>query len=173
MDLGSVVDPSVLERAIETALVTRLTSVARLEWRLTRQGTRGHPGAASLRRVLEDYKRRSAVPESMLEARFVRLLRRARLPLPVEQLNIRTPSGQTFRADFAYPHARLIIEVQGYRWHGGHAEWRRDLDRNSTLAAQGWRVLYVTWHDIVRDPKRTITRIREALFPELWHADPL
>jgi very-short-patch-repair endonuclease len=105
-----------------------------------------------------------------LELKLLSLLRKRRLPLPETQYEIRTSSGARFRADFAWPHARLIIEVQGYKWHGGRRAWQRDLSRNSELAMLGWRVIYVTWDDLVSRPHETLLRIERAIQPELWGA---
>jgi very-short-patch-repair endonuclease len=70
---------------------------------------------------------------------------------------------RTFRADFAYPEHKLIIEVMGYRWHGGRARWEQDLSRSSELGAAGWRILYVTKAQMVTARPQTMDRVRQAL----------
>lgn len=150
-----------LEYALDEALVTRRTSLPKIEWRLRRIGGRGTPGTASLRRCVEARKRLGNI-DSQLERRFLSLLRRAEVPLPRLQFPI--PVGaRTLLADFAYPEHNLIIEVMGYRWHGGRERWERDLLRSSELGAAGWRILYVTKGQVQKAPRHTMNRIREAL----------
>jgi very-short-patch-repair endonuclease len=48
------------------------------------------------------------------------------------------------RVDLAWPAQRVIVEVDGYRYHSGRHEWERDLARRNALAAAGWKVLHVT-----------------------------
>ena len=167
LDLGAVASKAEVEDALDNALISKRTSLARIEWRLTRVGTQGHPGTAVLRHLVADHGRNNVVTESVLEARFFSLLRRSRLPLPIAQHEIVLGSGRVFRADFAYPHASLAIELQGYRWHGGREAWRRDLSRSSDLAAAGWRIIYITWEDLRDRPAVSMNRIRAALFPNL------
>ena len=57
--------------------------------------------------------------------------------------------GRKFRADFAWPAPRLLLEVQGGVFsgksgHSGIAGILRDCDRANAAAVAGWRVLRVT-----------------------------
>ena len=171
LDLGSVVPPRAVEDALDSALVFRLTSLSRVEWRLTRHPMKGHPGAAALRTALRRHGADGSSSESLLETKLLRLLNRAGLPAPVPQFPIAGLAQRRFRADFAYPGAKLLIEVHGYRWHGGFESWRRDLQRSSDLATQGWRLIYVTADDLKHRPEETVDRIRRALMPQLWRED--
>lgn len=59
-----------LEYALDEALVTRRTSLPKIEWRLRRIGGQGTPGTASLRRCVEARKRLGNI-DSQLERRFL------------------------------------------------------------------------------------------------------
>lgn len=67
------------------------------------------------------------------------------------------------RVDFAYPVARLAIEADGYRYHSGEGAWRRDLARRNALAAQGWRVVHMTWDALEGRAAEVLSEIRRAL----------
>ncbi|MBW3594374.1 MAG: hypothetical protein KY391_02260 [Actinobacteria bacterium] len=161
IDLAAEGSAADLEFALDEALVTRRTSLKKIEWRLDRIGRQGRSGAAALGRCLETRRRLGEV-DSHLEKRFLNLLRAAAVPLPELQYEIRL-GERTIRADFAYPEHRLIIEVMGYRWHGGRDRWERDLLRSSELGAAGWRIIYVTKGQIINARRQTMNRIREAL----------
>ena len=99
----------------------------------------------------------------MLELRLIRLLRRSGLPEPVSQYSLRRRQKVVARVDLAYPEIRLAIEADGYRYHGGPADWRRDLARRNELTGLGWRIIHVTWDDVTRRPTTLIRQLRTAI----------
>jgi very-short-patch-repair endonuclease len=70
------------------------------------------------------------------------------------------------RFDFAYPEAMLIIEVDGYRWHGGNQAWHRDKRRDNDLNRLGWTVLRFTAEDL-KHPASVIRQISDVIWPSL------
>ncbi len=70
------------------------------------------------------------------------------------------PCGQQLRVDFCFRAARLVVEVDGARWH---PDPRRDRQRDNALTALGWRVLRYAWADVVHEPERVLAEIRAAL----------
>ncbi len=64
------------------------------------------------------------------------------------------------RVDFCFAAARLVVEVDGARWH---PEPQRDRQRDNALASLGWRVLRFTWHEVVRDSAGVVAAVRTAL----------
>ena len=162
IDLASVIPADALEEALDDALRRRLTSVRRLQWRLVQLGTRGRPGSGILRGLIEA-REGKANTESPLETRFLRLLRRAKLPLPVCQYEISDRGRLVARVDFSYPDVRLAIEIDGYRWHSGRSQWERDLGRRNQLTALGWSVIHVTSSDIERGAAEILGAISAAL----------
>lgn len=162
IDLASVVSADTLEEALDEVLRRRLTSLSRLRWRIAQLRRRGRPGIGVLRQLVEA---RAGGPglDSVLETRLLRLLRRAGLPTPACQYEIRDRGRLLARVDFAYPQARLAIEVDGYRWHSGRARWERDLGRRNALTALGWRVIHVTSSDLEHRPDRIVRMIAQVL----------
>ena len=67
------------------------------------------------------------------------------------------------RVDYAYPEARLAIEADGYRWHSGRVRWEQDRARLNELTLLGWRIIHVTWSELIRNPEAVVARIRTAL----------
>jgi very-short-patch-repair endonuclease len=163
VDLGAMVGKEVVEAALADALRRRLTSLERLRARLDDLGGKGRRGAAVLRSLLQEWDPKAAPPESVLEARLIRLLRRARLPEPVRQFEIRERRTLLARVDLAYPDVQLAIEADGYRFHSGRVAWQRDLNRRNALTSRGWRVIHVTWTDVTSRPDDVVTEVRRAL----------
>lgn len=67
---------------------------------------------------------------------------------------------QQVRVDFCFPGARLVIETDGARWH---TDVVRDQARDNRLAVLGWRVLRVTWAQVLHEPEQVLADIRTAL----------
>jgi very-short-patch-repair endonuclease len=161
LDLASVCPADVVEEALDDALRRRLLTVSRLRWRLEQLGRRG--GAATIRRLLDLRSGDGRASQSVLETRFLRLVRRSKLPSPERQYQIRERGRLLAVVDFAYPDVRLAIEADGYRWHSGRLRWQRDLERRNALTQLGWRIVHVTAHDIEQRPAEIVAAIREAL----------
>ena len=84
--------------------------------------------------------------DSELESILMNRIGIAGLPFPERQF--RFCSTRRWRADFAYPSARLLIEVDGGAYIGGrHTRGRgfeADCEKTSTAAALGFRVIRLT-----------------------------
>ena len=167
LDLGAVVDEEAVEIALEYALRKGMTSFRRLKWRLDEVGGRGHRGSATLRRLLDLRDPAARPAQSVLEVKFVRGLRNSGSPTPVRQLEVRVAEGKRRYIDFAFPHARLGIEVGGREFHSGPAAEQRDSARHNELLRLGWRILYFTWADVEHRMGRVIAIIRDELTPSL------
>lgn len=77
------------------------------------------------------------------------------------QRTVRSRNGlYVRRVDFCFEGARLVIEVDGQKWHGDPA-----LDRavDNRLVAAGWRVLRYTWAEVVHASAAVLAEIAEAL----------
>lgn len=95
---------------------------------------------------------------SELEARFLALCRRHRLPAPEVNVGI----GR-FIVDFAWPRHRLIVELDGYRTHRGRAAFEADRDRDLELKLRGYDVVRLTWRAVEATPGETAARLRKLL----------
>ena len=79
------------------------------------------------------------------------------------QVNVWIPvsGGWRYRADLAFPAAKMIIEYQGDH-HRDPKSYRDDLTRISRLEADGWYVMQVTAGDLDY-PAELVDRIRRKL----------
>lgn len=68
--------------------------------------------------------------------------------LPAPEREYRFHDKRRWRADFAWPDAKLIVEVEGAIWTGGRhtrgAGYEKDAEKYNTAALDGWTVLRFT-----------------------------
>jgi len=88
----------------------------------------------------------------------------AGLPTPRTQFEVRAPDGRwVARVDFAWPEARVVLECDGYEFHSSREAFGRDRRRWNTLSELGWRVVVVTWRDVIDDPAYLVGLVSGAL----------
>ena len=165
LDLAGAVGPARLEVGLDDSLRRRLTTIEKLGWRVEDMAGRGTAGVRLLRRLLAERTSGAPLPESALERRVLRLLEEAGLPPPQLQVEIRDGAKFIARVDLAYLEHRLVIEVDGYRFHSGKAVWEHDRVRRNALQALGLTVLNVTHQQLVKggaDFVRTVRAIMGA-----------
>jgi hypothetical protein len=122
VDVGAVVTAEELEAGLAEARVQRLVTDRQLTDALSRAGNRAGVGAvrAALRR-----QGGPTFTRSEAERRLLRLIRAAGLPTP--QTNARVAG---FEVDFLWPDARVIVEVDGFAFHGHRSAFERDRRRD-------------------------------------------
>lgn len=163
LDLAAIADEETVEVALDDALFTGKLRMPRLDWRIDELGVRGKPGTALLRRLLEVRGDGVFVPTTILETKLVRLLRSGKLPVPNSQHRFHERGRSVARVDFVYPEHKVVIEVDGRRWHAGRRAQVRDAERDNYLNLRGWTVLRFTWHDLVERPGHVLAQVRHAL----------
>lgn len=64
------------------------------------------------------------------------------------------------RTDFLFEAERVVVEVDGSRWHpdGNH-----DRGKDNQLVAVGWAVMRFTWSEVVNDHDTVLALVRDAL----------
>ena len=95
---------------------------------------------------------------SEAERRLLRLVERARLPRP--ETNARLAG---YEVDALWRLQRLIVEVDGYAFHGGREAFEQDRRRDADLMVAGHRVLRVTWRQLTREPEAVAARLAVTL----------
>jgi hypothetical protein len=163
LDVAGVVSRDLVEEALDDTLRRGLSSLARLRWRLEEVGGVGTPGTAPLREMIEA-RSAGGIPQSVFETRWLRIMRRAGLPQPELQYEIRDGGRLVARVDFAYPDAKLAIEAEGRRWHTGRVRFEQDLARRNALTKLRWQVIHVTWSDL-EAPETVLATIKDGLSP--------
>jgi very-short-patch-repair endonuclease len=160
LDLAAVLAPARVGRAIDDALRSGETTLAKLHLQVS---AGGRPGQATFRGLLNERDERDAKTESRLEAMVLQILRRRRLPLPLPQYRVIEAGIPIARLDFAYPEYSLGIEADGYRWHSGVQRWGEDIRRENRLKLLGWTLLHFSWADVRDRPELVASQIRSAL----------
>jgi very-short-patch-repair endonuclease len=95
---------------------------------------------------------------SELEARFLALCRRHRLPRPLVNSSV-----GPITVDFLWPERGLVVELDGYRAHGGRAAFEEDRRRDVELRLQGYEVLRFTWRQIAERPAAAVAALRRLI----------
>ena len=116
-----------------------------------------------MRALLEERGAEFGLSESVLEDRMLRVCRDSGIPVPVCQFEVLAGPRLLGRVDFAFPHRRLAIDVDGYEHHSTPDAFQRDRARQNDLVAAGWTVLRFTWADVCRRPERAANTIRRVL----------
>jgi very-short-patch-repair endonuclease len=126
-----------------------------------RAAARALPGvrdAGRVRQVLDLCDPESgSVLETVLR---VRMLLDGIIGFATQQVLLDGLGQHVLRADFVFAEAKLVVEVDGEKWH---QDPTRDRKRDNTLAALGWRVLRYRWAEVVHEPRVVLDEIRDAI----------
>lgn len=100
---------------------------------------------------------------SKLEETFDLHIRAAKLPEPIREYRFAPP--RRWRADFAWPAHKLLVECEGGVWTGGRhttgAGYTKDAEKYNAATLLGYRVLRFT-ASMVRDGT-ALAQVEEAL----------
>jgi very-short-patch-repair endonuclease len=156
LDLAATLDSARLERSVEQAVFQRLDDELSIADMLERYPSR--PGRGRLGKILERADLGLRVTRSELEKRFLEVIRRARLPLPANNLFI-----QSFEVDCVWWDQRLIVELDSRRAHETTFAFERDRARDRALQTAGWTVVRITWRQLHEDPRAVVRDLRLLL----------
>jgi hypothetical protein len=163
VDLSASLDERRLSMAIDSGLARhRFIDIGSLRREHRRLATRGRKVSRALGRLLKARAPNAVHLDSALERRFSALVKGSKLTKPAEHYEF-VDGGRCFELDFAYPGARLAIELQGVAVHFQPRVLERDAVRQSVLAAAGWRVVPVTWAQLDASAADVLERIARAL----------
>lgn len=143
VDLSPRLDDEQLERAVNEAINRDLTDPDRL-----RAALDGMRGASRLARLLDRHT--FQMSDSILEQRFLAIVRRAGLPLPWTQAHV-----NGFRVDFFWPELGLVVEADGLRFHRTPAQQAADTRRDHAHLAAGLTPLRFTHGQIYFEARET------------------
>ena len=156
VDLAEGTTERQLRRAFQQSCYLRLFDRRALDRVLAH--SRGIPGTATVRRILEELGTDFDVPVTELERRFMELVRAAALPDPVLQGFV---AG--WRVDFHWPEYRLVVETDGRAAHGHELAFESDRQRDFELGLAGWRVLRITWRQVIDQPEQVAQLLRYSI----------
>lgn len=123
---------------------------------IERRSGRGRKGLSRLRSL---HERAASGSRSEAEQRMGRLLSSVGgnwVPNHV----VRDEQGRVLaEIDFADPHLKVAIEVDGRAFHSDRRSFERDRERQNLLVIRGWVVLRFTWERIVNDQEGVIAEV--------------
>ncbi len=101
--------------------------------------------------------------ESPMESEARLAMHDGGLPPPVLQYEIVDRNWQTWRVDFAWPDRLVAVEYDGFDWHSGPDDLRRDRQKRAALREVGWTVLSIVGDDVRRRSWDMVRRIDAEL----------
>ncbi len=155
IDFAAAHPAEAVARVLNEARVLKLVTDAELTAALGR--CRGRTGTRCVRALLAA-EHGPAITRSEAERRLRSLLRAADLPDP--QFNVRVGNHLV---DALWPRQRLIVEVDGYGFHGHRRAFETDRRRDQELVAAGYQVIRVTWRQLTEEPIAVAARLAQAL----------
>ncbi|HET6831446.1 MAG TPA: DUF559 domain-containing protein [Solirubrobacterales bacterium] len=148
--------PGALTGALEQTEILGFFDLVAIEDVMARNA--GHRGVRRLRQGLAAMIESGPRFRSEFERRFLPITRAAGLPDPLVNHSIALPGG-SIEVDFYWPGLRLVVEADGYQFHNGRQQFRRDRRRDRRLAAVGIRCLRFVWDDLA-DHTALVTELR-------------
>jgi very-short-patch-repair endonuclease len=139
--------PRRIEAAIDSAVRLGLSSPEVISKRVETLRGSGRWGCRLIDDLLDD-----AGGHTMLERRFLQLVRRAGLPRPRTQVVHRKNGRHVARVDFLFDEANVVVEVSGQLGHSTPFDRGRDAQRRNELQDIGRRVYEYTWEDVTKRP---------------------
>lgn len=162
-DLAATVSARRLQYAIEFAVSSRRTTVGELQACVSSFRRRGRTGSRALGIVVDELFDDDGVSGSALERKTERLL--DRYSIGGWEREHRPPwfDGRRGTVDFAWPSHRLILEVDGRRWHTMTQAFDEDRRRDQIATSAGWRTIRASWQQVVHRPNELASVLRAAL----------
>ena len=162
IDLASSMPVPAIGRMVDHLVVGGQATIDQIGDAVLDLARHGKPGMKTMHSVLEFREGEGFMGESGLEMWALRLLRRWGFPDPELQYPLPWRSARKGRVDFAYPHIRLIIEIDGRAWHTTLEAFEGDRLRDNHAQLAGWRVLRITYRMLVEQPGVVREMIRKA-----------
>jgi very-short-patch-repair endonuclease len=160
LDLSAVLQRDELRGALRQAEQLRLTDRLWLGDLIERYPRR--PGVPDLRALVEEARAGLPRVRGELEERFQALLLNAAVPRPATNILI-----EDHEVDCAWLEHRLVVELDSRTHHDTREAFETDRARDRRLAAAGWRVVRITWRQLLDTPREVERDVRRLLAANL------
>lgn len=154
LEMATLLDRDALEQAAAEGDVRGSVTLEGLKAVLVRAG--GHVGAAAIRWLIDEAEH--GLTRSWLEREVRALLRRATLADGM-MVNLRS-NGRAL--DFHWPADDLVLEVDGFAWHGRRRQFEHDADRDLDLEVTGRHVLRASARQVRDTPEKVVAAVAGA-----------
>jgi hypothetical protein len=139
---------------LDAALRANACTSAELETAVCEQ--KGRRGIVAVRDLLPHADRRAESPmESEMRLVFIDWA----VPPPELQYEIVDRSGQRWRVDFAWPHAKVAAEYDSIEWHANPGAFTHDRIKAARLQECGWTTIPAVVDDIRRYPEHLVRQV--------------
>jgi very-short-patch-repair endonuclease len=155
IEIAELVSPRLLARAFEQSEVHKLVRRPELEETLDRFP--GHGGPPLVRQLLASQSP-GALTRSEAEQRFLELIRQADLPQPESNVPL-----HGYEVDFLWRDLHLVVEIDGFQFHGTRRAFERDRHKDARLAAAGFIVLRFTWTELTQHAYAVVATVAQTL----------
>lgn len=161
VDLAGIMGSTRLRRFIETAAVAsqlELVEVGAIHARIRRSGKRG---VKRLEGVLDTIGPGDAMPRSELERLGDELIALSGVPSPLHEHPLPNRRGRRGFVDRCWPDAKLIVELDGRKWHDRSDQRLQDADRRTEAQVLGWETVQILWEHVVNDADHQAANLAE------------
>lgn len=154
LDSATELSTDELERVLDDALLAGKTTITRVKQRIDQAVYQPH--VRDLRALINERTpkpcdlgdqtvgaRPSRITRSRAEQRIKRVVLSFEVPAPEFNYRIRTADGGSVEIDVAWPEFQAGLDVDGFQWHGGRRNWKRDLQRDLQITLSGWNVKHI------------------------------
>ncbi len=162
-DLGTDLMPSEIQGLIEWSITNRRMTRSSFQACARAYCRRGRQGSGLIRHLNIALLDDEPFPASKLEQLGVRLFRRGRLGAFVLHFEPPWSDGVTGIVDIAWPELRVIVELDGRRWHAMSKAQSNDRARDRKANAHGWFVLRFGWQEITERPEAVLAELGRFL----------
>jgi very-short-patch-repair endonuclease len=152
-DIAPRLTDKALTRAVNELRIGRLLKLEQLA-ELTARLPR-HRGASRVKPLIETSR---GPTRSELEDRFAAFA--ARFDLPPFEFNARVVG---YEVDVLFPAQRVIVELDGYEFHGTRQAFEKDRERDATTLAAGYRTVRITWERLTEAAEREAARLNAII----------
>ena len=160
VDLAGTMQIARLRQFVEAGALEHRFTLAEVGAVLDRVRRSGKRGVRKMAAVLDDLGPGADIPRSELERIGDTVLRLARLPPAKHEYPLPNERGRRGYVDRCWPEARLIVELDGRRWHHRFQQALQDADRRLEAQALGWETTAFLWEHCSSDPERTAQNLR-------------
>ncbi len=98
---------------------------------------------------------------SDLERSFLRLCERHRLPPPENNIEV-----DGMELDFLWRASKVVVETDGYQFHGNQIAFEEDRKRDLRLRALGYQVVRLSYFQVTEEARDIVASLRPMLAKE-------
>jgi len=164
IDLGELLEPRWLVRALERAAIRRILDEVALQQALRRHN--GRHGVAAVRAALATgHHLDPQTCDSVMEELFLFLMREADPAMPLQpemQGWVTLSRRERFRVDALFRDLRVAIELDS-RWHDPAGPRMRDEARDGALRRDGYLTYRFRYRDVVDRPGWVVYVVRDLI----------